>query len=194
MTTLTKLLTALGVAAVALGSPVRLAADPVEGVFDAPSVRATELRVQAEIFAKSGDFITADEVFVRSIELARSDTNPRDRDWCLMFIATAQARAGSVYAGLETAAAIQIKAYRVWALRDIAPIQAASGDVDGALETAAGISEDRARAHALGGIAIEQARAGNLDHAGVIAQDITEPGTQARVYAAITRARVTLAR
>jgi hypothetical protein len=167
-----------------------LAADQAGEQLVPPSNRATELRVQAEILAKSGDFITADEMFVRSIEFAHADADPQAWDWSLLFIATAQARAGSIYAGLETAGTIQTEAYQVWALRDIAPMQAASGDVDGALGTAASIPEEDARAHALGGIAIARARVGDLDRAAVIAGGITEPGIRARAYTAITRARV----
>ncbi len=176
------------------GSRISLADDQKESLFDTPADKATELRVQAEMLAKAGDFITADEMFVRSIKVAYSDSNHRARDWSLLLIATAQARAGSIYAGLETANAIKTEKYQHWALRDIAPLQAASGDVDGALETAGSISIEKVRAEALGSIAISQARSGSVNTAGVIADRITEPATKARAYAVITRAMASTSR
>lgn len=150
--------------------------------------RATELRVQATTLAKSGDFITADELFSRSIEVARTVGDAKSRDWTLLFIATAQARAGSVYAGIETANTIETEAYQIWALSDIAPIQAAAGDLSGALEMATKLPHESARARALGSIAIGQARKGDVSQAGLIANGITEPAMKARAYAEITRA------
>lgn len=166
-----------------------LAAEEKVASNDPDAGRATELRVQAATLATSGDYISAEEMFSRSIEVARQVDDTKSRDWTLLFIATAQARAGGIHAGIETANSIETEAYQNWALRDIAPIQAATGDLSGALETVRNISREGVRAHALGGIAVSQARAGDIMGAGVIADKIEEPGMKARAYAAITRAR-----
>jgi hypothetical protein len=149
---------------------------------------ATDLRVQAATLAKAGDFIIADEMFNRSIEVARSVDDPKSRDWTLLFIATAQARAGSIYAGIETANSIETETYQYWALGDIAPMQAAGGDLPGALETAGAIPEGDTQARTYGGIAIQQARFGDVMQAGIIADKITEPSFKFQAYVAIIRA------
>jgi hypothetical protein len=174
-----------------LGLSVRPALAEQEGLaasIDTAVKQATDLRLQATTLAKSGDFITADEMFTQSIEIARSVDDAKSRDWTLLFIATAQARAGSIYAGIDTANSIEVEAYQHWALADIAPIQAAGGDLNGALETASNIPEGDTRSRAYGGIAIHQARLGQVMQAGIIADKISEPDVKFRAYVAITRA------
>ena len=156
--------------------------------FDGAVEHATGLRVHATILAKAGDFITADEVFTQSIEVARSVSDPRSRDWTLMFIATAQARAGSVYAALDTAKSIEIEAYQHWALRDIAPMQAAAGDLSGALETASIIPAGDTQSRAFGRIALQQVQRGDVMLASLTVDRITVPEVKFRTYVAITRA------
>lgn len=178
----------IAVAFVLVAGTAQAEQEELDGSHEQAVKQATELRVQATALAKAGDFITADEKFTQSLDIARSVGDRRSRDWTLLFIATAQARAGSVYAGIETANSIETEAYQMWALEDIAPIQAASGDLAGAFETAQAIPEGEVRANAYGEIAIQQARLGDIMQAGLTADKITVPETKFRAYVAITNA------
>ncbi|HIF09819.1 MAG TPA: hypothetical protein EYQ81_08220 [Sneathiellales bacterium] len=186
MRSVTYLIVAIGLV---LGTGSAWSEQKVGATTDGLAVKqATDLRIQAVMLARSGDFITADEMFSHSIELALSVDDPRIRDWTLLFIATAQARAGSVYAGIETANSIETSAYQHWALGTIAPIQAASGDLTGALETVDTIPVGYTRARAYGGIAVQQAHLGDSMQAGMIADIISAPDVKFHAYVAITRA------
>ena len=127
--------------------------------------RAAGLREIGKAQAEAGDLSAANKSFAAAIKAASSvgGTLRSVRALILSGIATAQARAGEIAGGLQTAYGIQDTLTRVGALRLIARVQIEAGDLQAARQTfAASIDAAGSHAYTLTNIAIVQAESGDI--------------------------------
>ena len=127
--------------------------------------RAAGFREIGKAQAEAGDLSAAKQSFAAAIKAASSigGTLRSVRAEILHGIATAQARAGDIAGGLQTANGIHNVFTRAGALRLIAGVQVEAGDLQAARQTfASAVDAAGSHAHTLSGIATAQANAGDL--------------------------------
>jgi tetratricopeptide (TPR) repeat protein len=137
--------------------------------------RAAGFREIGKAQAEAGDLSAAKQSFAAAIKAASGigGTLRSVRDNILSGISTAQAEAGDIAGGLQTAYGIHDVLLRVQALRSIAKMQAKVRYEEAAKQTfAAAIDAAGSHAYTLSNIAIEQAEAGDIAGGLQTARDI----------------------